>query len=143
MHYHDKRLSEKNLKEIYGLIYDESGFGSGLIKWYNMVIEKTYAQLNVTDVSKMIRQEIVSEIAIKKAIELFVIDPYDGEMFDGDLLNTLVSVPSLLVENEVEKFRMLDLIEALKMDYINFDFSTKESKDLFAINLFKLQNMIV
>jgi len=30
----------KSLKELYNLSYDESGFESGLIQWYNNVIDK-------------------------------------------------------------------------------------------------------
>ena len=62
----------KTLKEIYDLAYDSSVFRSSLIEWYDQLIDKAYTELDVIDVSKMIRQDILKDIAIKKAIELFL-----------------------------------------------------------------------
>jgi len=39
----------------------------------------------------MIRQNILRGLAIDRAIELFLNEPFDGEMQDGDLLALLVS----------------------------------------------------
>ena len=82
----------KSMKEIYNLSYDTSNFNSGLVNWYNQMIDKTDEELDSTDVSKMIRQNILKEVAVKKIIELSVKGPYDGEFSDGGLLKIIVSL---------------------------------------------------
>ncbi|NEY83225.1 hypothetical protein G4D64_17615, partial [Bacillus sp. 3H-10] len=65
----------KTLKELYNLSYDESNFGSGLIKWYNFLLDKKIGELTVTDISKMIRQDILKNLALEKSIDLFILNP--------------------------------------------------------------------
>ena len=93
----------KPLKEIYDLTYDSSGFNSGLINWYNKLIDKTYDQLTVTDVSRMIRQDVLKTVAIKRAIELFLNNPYEGEYSDGELLNVLTSLNTNLINSIIKE----------------------------------------
>jgi transcriptional accessory protein Tex/SPT6 len=70
----------KTLKDIYYLDYDKSNFNSGLNKWYNNLIDKTVNELVVVDVSKMVRKNILKDLAIEKAIDLFINDPFAVEM---------------------------------------------------------------
>jgi len=109
------------LKEMYHLSYDSSGFESGLVNWYNRLIDKTITELNVKDVSKMIRQDILREVAVKKAIDLFLNDPYDGEYEDGDLLNLLVS----LELNEIHEIAIEKLKHQLKSLQLTYEFICK------------------
>ena len=131
----------KSLKEQYNLPYDSSGFNSGLINWYNKVIDKTYEDLTSADVCKMIRQNIVKNVAIKKAIELFLNDPYDGEHSDGGLLAVLTSLDTKSFDvpyiNEL-KF----VLEDVKQGYIDFDWSDEEAKMQYAKNIDKMLKSI-
>jgi len=81
-----------SLRKIHNLSYDTSGFNSGLVNWYNQLIDKSHDGLSIADVCKMIRQDILKDIAVQKAIDLFLNDPYDGEYDDGGLLNVLASL---------------------------------------------------
>ena len=54
----------KSLKELYNLSYDESGFESGLIRWYNKVINKSVDELKITDVAKMISTRTMENMEI-------------------------------------------------------------------------------
>ena len=78
------------LKELYGLSYDTSGFDSGLTNWYNSLIDRSYDKITISDVGIMIRQDVLKEVAIKKAVELFIDNPYCGEYIDGELIELLV-----------------------------------------------------
>jgi len=80
-----------SLKEMYGLIYDNSGYDSGLVRWYNDLIDKSYGQLDATDVSKMMHQNILMQVATERAIDLFINDPFCGEFYDGELLDVIIS----------------------------------------------------
>lgn len=85
---------EKKLKDIYSC---ELGQYSGLDKkynleiWYNKLLEKTYSELTIADVMRMIRQEIFVEIALKKAVDLLKDNPLAGEMYEGELLEKLLN----------------------------------------------------
>ena len=127
----------KTLKKMYNLSYDSSGFNSGLINWYNQVIDKTYSGLTVTDVCRMIRQDILKDIAIKKAIEFFLNDPYDGEYSDGGLLEILNSL-DIYSQGVPDIDNLKTTLNYVKHDYINFEWSDEETKRQYAKNIGKM-----
>jgi len=133
-----------SLKEVHNLIYDESGFDSGLIRWYNQLIDKSYDDLNVVDVSKMIRQDVLKDIAAKRSIDLFFEDPYNGEYDDGGLLNMLASL-NIEQINDVDFSKLKILLRDLNQSYSEFEWSAEETKTQFKENirvlLDKLENM--
>ena len=124
----------KTLKEMYNLSYDSSGFNSGLIDWYNQMIDKTYGDLTVADVCKMIRQNILKDIAIKKAIEFFLNDPYDGEYSDGGLLEALTSL-DIYSLNVLNVDQLKTTLNHVRHDYVNFEWSDEEIKNQYTENI--------
>jgi len=131
----------KSLKELYNLSYDESEFESGLIRWYNNVINKSIDELEITDVFKMVRQNILLDVAIKKAVELFFLTPYGGEYQDGGLLSLLITLDISQISNDKLK-EMKKFIQKLKKDYINFDWENKEFEGQYAKELHELETKI-
>ena len=128
----------KSLRELYNLSYDKSGLNSGLIQWYNNMIDKSIDELKVADISKMIRQDILLDIAIKKAIELFFCDPYDGEYQDGELLSLLLTLNmSRISEDKLKELNFF--LQSLKTEYINFDWDNKKIEEQYAKDLDKLE----
>ena len=126
------------IREVYGLICDNSDLGSGLVNWYNHMIEKTLDELDTVDVAKMVRQDVLKEVALEKAIELFIDDPYDGEFSDGDLLSLIVSQNYKTSSMEkIEKIKNLLLV--LESDYADFDWCSEEEKVSYLHNLIKLK----
>ena len=82
----------KTLREIYEYdLIEDDGIDYTVDEWFNTIMEKTKDQLNVTDVSRMLRQKICSRVAIKRAIEMLSDDPFVGEMFEGQLMFNLYS----------------------------------------------------
>lgn len=83
----------KQIKELYGcnyIISDEELYP--LQKWYNRLIDKTIAQIDVSDVSRMIRQKEFIDIAILKAIDFLKDNLFCGEMYEGEILEKLLEV---------------------------------------------------
>ncbi|UAC48793.1 hypothetical protein K6959_02175 [Bacillus aquiflavi] len=125
----------KTLKELYNLSYDESNFGSGLIKWYNSLINKKIEELTVTDISKMIRQDILKNLALEKSIDLFILNPYDGEYQDGELLKLILSSVNIN-KLSINKLNMLnDKVTELKQSYLEFDWEDEDIKQMYGKNL--------
>lgn len=132
----------KSIREAYSLTYDTSDFNSGLVKWYNNMIEKSYEELNITDVSKMIRQDVLKHLAEKRAIDLFIEYPYDGEFNDGDLLDMIIS-KNIFVTN-FDKIQHLNyLLSKLEDEYLNFDWSSEECKERFIKNIHIMKRRIM
>jgi len=115
------------LKEIYNLSYDSSGLESGLIKWYDRLIDKTYNQLDAVDVSKMLRQNLLVEVANKRIVDLFLSDPYDGEFEVGGLLSLLLSLDVLKIEHSTLT-KLKQCVETLNTDYLKFDWQPEEEE---------------
>jgi hypothetical protein len=66
----------------------------GLDVWFHSLLNKRTGDLNVNDICKMIRQDILlEEIALDKAIEFLRRDPLAGNMFDGEILEMINRVP--------------------------------------------------
>lgn len=131
----------KTLKELYHLSYDNSDLNSGLIRWYNLVVDKTMEELNIEDVARMVRQDILKDLAIERVIDLFFEDPYDGEYQDGGLLTFLNSL-NMNDVNEEKINRLREVLKRLSVEYMNFDWEDKELMELYSDNLKKLERKI-
>ncbi len=135
-------MEQNSLRKTFGLEYDKSNQQSGLIKWYNRLIDKSIDDLDIVDVAKMIRQNILRDIAIDRSIELFLNEPFDGEMQDGDLLALLVSCGPAVTRNS----RVQDLISTilkLENEFSDFDWPNPSVKMLFENNLAALKRMLL
>lgn len=129
------------LRELYNLQSDESGLNTGLTIWYNKVINKTYDQLDVTDVAKMYRQELLLDVAIERAIDLVLTNPYDGEYNDGGLMEFIATID--LNRVNCEKIAQLKLvIEKVSSEYTMFDWCTDEEMTNFKSNIDLLRTRI-
>jgi hypothetical protein len=118
------------LRELYNLHPDESGLNTGLINWYNSVIDKTYNELDVADVVKMYRQGIILDVAVERAIDLILLNPYDGEYNDGGLMELIVTME--LNQINCEKTEQLKLlIKKILGEYKMFDWCGDEDMNNF------------
>ena len=121
----------KSIRIVHKLEYDKSNLNSGLVNWYNRLLDKNVDKLDVVDVSKMMRQDILKEVAIDRAIDLFLFNPFDGEMQDGDLLTLLISINSDLIKNRKKCENLINAITELESSYLDFDWADNQSKVLF------------
>ena len=135
-------MKQDTLKNKYRLEYDTSGFPSSLIRWYNQVIDKSVGELNVSDVSRMIRQNILPDVAIERAIELFLDNTFDYEMREGDLLELLaVHSTDVMKNNRVQA--LTSLILKLGDETDSFDWSDEDSRMRFEKNLMILKQALL
>ncbi|MDR1002766.1 MAG: hypothetical protein LBL82_05815 [Oscillospiraceae bacterium] len=122
------------IKEHYGFIYDKGDFKSSLTEWYNNLIDKTYGELDVQDVTRMLRQSILPDVAIQRAIELFEIDPFCGELVDGDILRIIVeNWNTIKDENLIVIIR--NVLKDLRVKTNEFDWMSSSCKDRYLSNI--------
>ena len=131
-----------SLKNLYGLDYDKSNYQSTLIDWYNRLIDKSADELSVADVSRMVRQNVLRDVAIDRAIELFLVEPFDGEMQDGDLLALLVSCNAEIIKSKRME-PLIAMLLKLENEISNFDWANDNSKILFEKNHIALKSILL
>ena len=129
------------LKEMYNLQYDTSGHNYGLIIWYNELLDKTYDDLIALDVYRMFTQDVIKNLAISKAIEMLLINPYDGYFYDGEFLALLVSSASS-IKKETNLSELKRTLQHVKQEYETFEWLDEESKRQYAINLDKMLGIL-
>jgi|APHig6443717497_1056834.scaffolds.fasta_scaffold235489_1 hypothetical protein len=84
--------SNEKISNILKVKSEEINIKCELDKWYISILNKTIEELNVNDVYRMLRQDILIEIAVDKAIKILEENPLEGEMYDGQLLELLYSL---------------------------------------------------
>ncbi|GEM_PF-4171423 len=73
-----------------------------LEQWYTEFYNKQVEGLSKLDVIRMLEQNILEDLAIKKAIEFLYEDPLTGIKFDGQLMETLLSTDMKKLRNFIE-----------------------------------------
>lgn len=68
-----------------------------LQKWYNQLIGKTFQEITVADVLKMIRQNQFISLAVSKALVLLEDNVFAGEAYDGEILEKLSALDSAIL----------------------------------------------
>jgi len=132
------------IREHFNLEYDTSGFGSGLIEWYNTILDKSVNELTAMDVRRLLRQNFIEKIAICKAIELFIANPFDGEFSDGDLLETIIEHWYVISQLHIDFVNLKMIVEQLfeTAAYEDFEWDLDENKEEFVSNLKLLKEKI-
>ncbi len=87
-------IENKNkIKDIYNCNYIKAGKETyPLQKWYNQLIDKKVCEVNLKDTLKMIRQNEFIDLAILKAIYYLKENPFIGEIYEGELIESLLKV---------------------------------------------------
>lgn len=128
-------MIKETIKEKFNLDYENNEIKSGLIKWYNNLLNKSPCELNAVDVSKMIRQDILKDFALDILIDLIITNPFDGEMYDGDLLNLIISEGIEEIRNKKGFNDLVLRLDGIDDEINEFDWITEKDKELFKVNL--------
>ena len=133
---------KNNLRSKYGLKYYQGDFQSSLTIWYNKVIDKSVEDLDICDVTRMIRQNILLDVAINRAIELFLANPFNGEMQEGDLLKLLVDHKTIVLKNN-KVWQLLTIINKVENRIEEYDWINNSDKIQFKKNLVILKQTLL
>ena len=94
------------IKEIYNC-KEEQNPVYPLQKWYNEVIQKNEDEITISDVLRMIRQNLFIEIATKKTVEFLISDPFAHEEYEGQLLEHLARVDAIYLKTYADKIERI------------------------------------
>lgn len=114
---------------------------SPLDKWFVGLANKQIEELSVLDISTMLRQEIFLDIAMPVTLERLLENPFEGEMYEGQLLELYIRCLSKYpVYEEREKQIHLCTIAGKKIDL--YDWADAYSKQEYKKILSKLVSYI-
>lgn len=111
-----------------------------LDEWYDAVVRKTESELSLLDICRMLRQEVLLDIAMPLARKILIKSPFCGELYDGQLFKLFIQILNVDPdERKVEFFNALifkireeiDLYEwILKEDRMEYEELVKQFVDL-------------
>lgn len=124
---------KRKIKEIYNCISITSNEELyPLQKWYNQLIEKTIAEITVTDVLRMIRQKEFTNLAMSKAISFLQEDVFAGESYEGELLEKVSEMDSSFLISYADDLKNIinnALVKSETRDW-TYDGEEEEFKDM-------------
>ena len=83
-------MNEPILAQIKKIDPESLGTHYGLEVWHRSVLNKKISELNLRDISTMLRQDLYADIATPIAWSILLRSPFEGEMWDGQLLKLVV-----------------------------------------------------
>ncbi|MCM1097619.1 MAG: contact-dependent growth inhibition system immunity protein [Ruminococcus flavefaciens] len=96
----------KVIKDIYDISFDPDDVSQEdrcpMREWHNKLINKTYFQLDIFDVTRMIIQKMYLELAVAKAVSFVKETPFCGLRYEGELLELLYKVDVCYLEKYKE-----------------------------------------
>ncbi|MCR5847844.1 MAG: hypothetical protein K6G75_06960 [Lachnospiraceae bacterium] len=131
------KLKEK-IKEIYNA--EKLSVNDSLIEWHNNVIEKTQAELTISDVARCIRQNIFVETAYEMLLVYLTQDPLAGDMYLGELMEKAREVDKQLILKHSKSLQDIIIIaEAFIQDN---EWELEDEKEEFSKSVDNLKKII-
>ncbi|HEB1317257.1 TPA: hypothetical protein RY405_000047 [Escherichia albertii] len=132
--------NKETLKQIYHLQHDSFAFKSGLINWYNSLLDKTQDELDENDIAKMLRQNILPALAVQKAIEMIEINLMVGYLYDGELLLVLSNLIGSNYFPSLQLLKLKNIINNFDDNMLNVAAMSDEEKKLFIATMNFIMN---
>lgn len=108
-------MKKQTIKDLFNLDYDNQPYP--LPMWYNQLLDKRTDEINLRDIFRMINNDILPELAIEKAIDAFIENPFDGEMMDGQLLELFVNKSTMFFDSKNSRLsKMVNIIKSMDDD---------------------------
>lgn len=134
---------ENKISEIYGVSFNIADISSkdkcSMHDWYGVLINKTYDQIDLFDVTRMIIQEMFLELAVPKAIEFIKDNPFCGQRYEGELIELLSKMDLSYFDNykdDMQKILCKASIENKTYEWL----CEEERREFFElINFFQLK----
>ncbi|WP_459481106.1 contact-dependent growth inhibition system immunity protein [Clostridium saccharoperbutylacetonicum] len=115
-------------KEIIGKILnvksEEIDIRCELDEWYVKLLNKRIDEITINDISRMLRQDVLIEVAVTKSIEILNENPLAGEMYEGQLLELLYSVDINKYKEDIDKVK--DILIKIKSNISRFEWTCDE-----------------
>ena len=132
-------INGKLIKNIYG-ISDDFLPNDDYDEWYKVMLNKRIIDLNSKDVYRMIRQEILVELAIEVICIMLCDNIMVGEMYEGQFLELL---SELSAEQLGANYKMVcSTFETVEKKFNDYQFESEDSKVEYKETLERLHSIV-
>lgn len=107
----------KTIGELYDYRKTEDILGSSVVDHFNKIVDKTPDELNDDDISFLLRQEKLLELAIPKAVERLADNPYCGSSYEGEMIYSLSRTKEIPAKYLPEIKSLLPILESFAENY--------------------------
>lgn len=114
---------------------------SPLEKWYKELLNKSEEELTILDISRMLRQNVKLETAIPAAMELLINDPFEGEMYEGELLKHLANALQKTT-TDIDHAKLRAIIDKADSEKETYDWGLSENKEDYDKYLLEIKNIV-
>ena len=132
-------MEEKLIKDIYELAELED-VGDTLVTWYNSLINKAPESVSAFDINRMIRQNVLPELALERAMVELSNNPFVGDSTNGDVLEHVLSLGDDLIFTKSNEFKLI--IKKAENNLNNVAWWFPEEKDEYKEMLARLKKII-
>lgn len=136
----EKMTINKSIGVIYNLPAPCLNAEYSLELWYIELYNKQPKDITILDVIRMLQQHLLVELAIKKAINYLQEDPLAGSLFDGQLMETLLTMDSNKLKDSRKEIKKLVSEVSLKLNTL--DWLCEEDAENFSNLLMRLQENV-
>lgn len=107
-------MEKKTIKSQFHLEYETAEELFPLQEWYNELLDKEVSELTVFDVLRMLRQNVLPEVALLCAVKGVLENIYVGDAYDGQVLEALTRLEDELLKPYAQVLQdLLEEAEAL------------------------------
>lgn len=120
-------LDKRKIKDIYQVVQGADEYP--LQRWYNQLIDKSIDELSVSDVTKMVRQDIFVEQAVGRAVEYLEENPFSGDLYEGEVLYMLYKLDGSYYIEYADKLNKV--LECAMEQNRKYEWLLEEERDEF------------
>lgn len=120
-------------------ISEKDRLASPMPEWYNKLLDKSYSELTLFDVTRMLMQNIYTDIALQKAKEFLTENPLCGEYYDCHLLEVISRLDALYLEKDRIFYENLITKAYEEIEKYNFESTEEKQAALRIINKIKIK----
>ena len=129
---------EVKIKDIYNA--EKLSGNDSLVEWHNNVIEKTEAELTVSDVARCIRQNLFVETAYEMLIVYLMQDPFAGDMYPGELMEKAGDVDAEIMRKHSRSLK--ELIKKAELFIKDNKWELEDEREEYIESVNNLKNII-
>ena len=108
--------------------------------WFNKMINKTEDELEISDLLRMIRQNLFMDLALNLSIEMLKQNPFIGEYYEGELINHLLRIDVNLIIRYKDDIKQI--LSDAQINICKIVWESEDDKDEFNKNLQALCKII-
>jgi hypothetical protein len=100
---------------------------SPLDQWFITMVMKRENELDILDISRMLRQDLFPDITIPLVWKILRENPFEGEMYEGQLLELLIRylIKNPKKKNKEDYFALKNQIRLKQSEYFKDDLEGK------------------